>query len=73
MHDVITVSIQADMELLTMVLPVFNQVDGILRLAGGCSLYSEGLSGGCTTKGGACPNAASGEMASDTTAAGSTG
>ena len=80
MHDVITVSIQADMEwilrlshILFMALPAFNCVDGILHLAGDCSLYSEGLSGGCTPIGGACLDVAAGETASGTAAAGSMG
>ena len=59
--------------ILFMALPTFNHVDGILRLAGGCSSYYEGSSGGCNPEAGACLDVAAGETASGTAAAGSTG
>ena len=79
-HDIIAVSIQADVQwvlhlshVLLMALPAINHVHGVLHLAGGCSSYVEGSSGGYAHEGGASPDVAASETASGSTAAGSSG
>ena len=62
--DVVAMSIEADVDgflclpnVLLLVLPAFDQVDHVPCLAGGCSMYVEGLSRGRTSDPGPPHNA----------------